>query len=247
MQFLSQSFTKLALGAVLVGSVLTGGFKPAIAANLESEANNDLLNATSLDSWFTEDPTAPDIGLSNFYKTASVRGRGAIDSVDFDPEDFDFFSFTVAQAGIAGIFDIDRTRSTRNVACDYSRTGVCRRGTVTTNDIGFDTFLFLLDDLGNQLSLPSDDELADPGSLANSPFGGGQSLDAYLRWVFDAPGTYYLGVGFKTLPDYRIQRGDYTLHASLSTQPIPTPALLPGLLGFTAALRRKVKRDRSIV
>jgi hypothetical protein len=66
----------------------------------------------------------------------------------------------------------------------------------------------------------------------------------FLRFLFPKAGTYFVGVDFKPLANYRYQEGDYTLHASLSTQSIPTPAVLPGIVGLMGAIVRK--RSRSI-
>ncbi len=209
------------------------GSSPALAlSGTESEVNDTFATAEDINSLFSLD-FDPDIQFSTTFRHASIRGQGFVDA---QTSDFDFFAFDVTRAGTRGLFDIDRTRSTRSVICDA---GDC---VVDTSDRGFDTQIFLFRALDELLvTPPSDDELATlgaGGSLANSPLGGGLSLDAFLDYTFEAAGRYFVGVNFKPLEGFESQKGRYTLHASL--QDVPEPGVLMALaIGGVWGVRRR--------
>lgn len=225
-----------AIGAI-AGAVLGLwglGDQPASALySTESEPNGTLATADDINHLFSLD-FDPDIQFSTTFRHASIRGWGVANAT---ASNFDFFAFDVTRAGTRGLFDIDRTRSTRNVAC---RAGNCA---VDTTDRGFDTQLLLfraLDEL--LLTLPSDDALATlgaRGSLANSPLGGGLSLDAFLDFTFEEAGHYIVGVNFRPLEGFRRQEGRYTLHVSLQDVPEPGGVMALAIVGGALTIRRR--------
>jgi hypothetical protein len=235
----SSIFARFAIGFAATLSLLVAT-KPAMAADgTEQEPNGIPTEANNIDHLFSTE-FDPDIAFSTQFAHASIRGRGIARRLGGN---FDFFSFNVAQPGLRGIFDIDLTRSFANISSDCK--GPIDQCDVDTSDSGFDTRLFLLDSAFNSVAFPIDDALATLGALgsvANSPLGGGLSLDAFIDHVFESAGTHYIGVEFVALNGYRQQRGEYTLHASV--QPVPTPSLMIGLVGLVGATRRSLAKRR---
>lgn len=155
----------------------------------EPSSNDSLATAANIDGLGFSvdlDGNITDAALTNTSLSIphlSIQGTG--------DGTYDFYSFTVTNAGDRGIFDID----------------------FTTGGASFDSQLFLFDSLGNVINAADDNSATtlDPGSTT--------SLDALLDVTFAAPGVYYIGVAqhqFGTSPDLPVPTGAlYTLHVSI--------------------------------
>lgn len=243
MNALSNSWARFTIGLAATLGLLSAT-KPAMAAyGVEQEPNGTMTQANNIDHLFSTE-FDPDIAFSKQFAHASIRGKGVATKFG---RNFDFFSFNVDRPGGRGIFDIDRTRSFANISSNCR--GRLDRCPVDTADRGFDTRLFLFDSTFSSVAFPSDDEFASLGALgsvANSPLGGGLSLDPFIDYVFQSAGTHYIGVQFEALDGYRQQRGDYTLHVSV--QPVPEPTAMIGLLGVGAlGLMAKRRKGEKVV
>ncbi|MBI1312828.1 hypothetical protein GC176_16180 [bacterium] len=119
---------------------------------------------------------------------------------------YEFYSFTVTNAGDKGYFDIDFGNSSTDA---------------------FDSVLYLYDADGNLLAT-NDDGDGDPGSSGEGSF----TLDSLVEYMFPAAGIYVLGVAsFSNVPLAGINGishgpvpvgSDYTLHISLENHPLGT-------------------------
>jgi hypothetical protein len=185
----------------------------------EIEANNSLSNAQDVDLFFTigADPNILDSDAIPWV-SISATGDGT----------FDYYAFTVSDAGARGIFDID---------FGYGNGG------------SMDTEIFLFDAAGSLLAANDD---AYPATVGG---GGSTSLrDSYIDYVFGAAGSYVIAVGEYNssasggqLTGNAPDLGDtYSLqvsvegHPTASHTPIPPTALLfgCGLIGLVALRRR---------
>ena len=179
----------------------------------EIEPNDGLTSAVNIDNLgfsLDFDPNITDtlgINTSTVLPHISIQGTG--------DGSFDFYSFTVANAGDSAIFDIDFGSSVSN-------TGVL-------NGDPFDPELFLFDSFGTFLR-NNDDSTLDAGSSS--------SLDSFIQFTFATPGTYVIGVA--SFPSSAIAGGisgpgvpagsDYTLHVSIQnhlTSGAATPTAAP--------------------
>ena len=133
----------------------------ALAAPVnEVEPNDSILQAQNIDRYFTLD-SDPNITNSTTVPHATVNGTGN--------NTFDYYSFTVPEAGVftIGLFDIDGAWP------------------------NFDSYLRLYDSSSNVIAA-NDDNAGDPGSEEVFP---GFTLDSYLEYNFPSAGTYYIEVG----------------------------------------------------
>ena len=180
----------------------------------EAEPNNTLLTALPIDDLgFSLDFDANigdsfNINTSTLIPHLSILGTG--------DGSYDFYSFTVTNAGDRGIFDIDNGQSLGSGS--------------------FDSVLYLFDSSGFQL-IRSDDAGIDPGSISG--------LDSLLEFTFPTAGTYYVAVaefgsfgggGPNGIIDSPVPFGaDYTLHVSIENHatgagsaPTATPTVVYG-------------------
>ena len=180
----------------------------------EIEPNDGLTSALNIDNLgfsLDFDPNITDtlgINTSTVLPHISIQGTG--------DGTFDFYSFTVANAGDSAIFDID------------FGSGLANNGAV--NGDPFDPDLFLFDSFGTFLANNDDNFPTDPGSTS--------SLDSFIQFTFATPGTYIVGVA--SFPSSAIAGGisgpgvpagsDYTLHVSIQnhlTSGAATPTAAP--------------------
>ena len=128
---------------------------------------------------------------------------------------FDFYSFTIANAGDSAIFDID-------FGFGVSNAGL-------SNGDNFDSRLFLFDSFGQSLAGNDDFFPTDAGSPT--------TLDSFIEFTFATPGAYVIAVAdvaASAIPGGIMGPGvpsgsDYTLHVSIqnhttSTGSAPTAA-----------------------
>ncbi len=202
----------------VTASTPTGGSSVLPGVVLESEPNNSIVTSQNLDNEPWSLSNNFDIGdtLTNTSTTIphiTVFGTG--------DGSFDYYSFTVSQAGARGIFDIDAGES------------------LTDPSGSLDAELFLFDWSGNLLAQNDD---------APTSYGGGGSesiADPYLEYTFSAPGLYVLAVAefpssgsFGGVSGNVPDTGDtYTLHISVEGHSVeggetgPTETLPDTLLG----------------
>lgn len=219
MKALSLAYSLLAV--LLIGSRLQAGFV------FESEANNSIATANSLDAVFTttsltivED--ADGNNISTTAPNATAVGFGLNDVFSPGPN-YDYFSFTVADVGTQGIFDVDSFGNS-------------------------DTSLFLFDGSGTLLAGAQGSSGIDTGSST--------LLDPFLEYTFGSAGLYVIGIGGDgaTATDGGITGPGllatdfYLVTAALSSVPEPATLLLfgagsAGLLVF----RRRQRRASDVV
>jgi Ca2+-binding RTX toxin-like protein len=182
----------------------------------EIEPNNGFTSAINIDNLgfsLDFDPNITDtlgINTSTVLPHISIQGTG--------DGTFDFYSFTVANAGDSAIFDID------------FGFGVSNTGLLSAD--GFDSQLFLFDSFGNPLTtqVQGNDSAFDAGSSS--------MLDSFLEFTFSTPGTYVVGVARSSasavvggISGAGVPIGsDYTLHVSVQnhlTSGAAAPTVLP--------------------
>ena len=180
----------------------------------EIEPNDGLTSALNIDNLgfsLDFDPNITDtlgINTSTVLPHLSIQGTG--------DGSFDFYSFTVANAGDSAIFDID------------FGSGLANNGAV--NGDPFDPELFLFDSFGTILANNDDIGLPDVGSTSG--------LDSIIQFTFAVPGTYVIGVA--SFPSSAVTGGisgpgvpagsDYTLQVSIQnhlTSGAATPTAAP--------------------
>ncbi len=213
-QYLEPSFISL----LRAGNANNAGAQPARAAVLgtsdsasaappvnDVEPNSTPDTAQNLDSQtFTVAPD-PNIEQSRSMPHLTILGTG--------DGTFDYYSFTVANAGDVGIFDID---------VSFPNTGPVSPASLNTE-------LFLYDSSYTLLA-QNDDRVGAGGSV--------DRRDSYIQYTFTAPGTYIIGVGeFDSFDSVGLIAGNppdlgdiYTLQVSLAGKPF-TPAT-PDLYSF---------------
>lgn len=133
----------------------------------ESEPNNSRTAPQDIDASFTLGPNA-DIVNAETWPWVSIAGSG--------DDTFDYYSFEVPSAGVTGVFDID-------YGFNKDADGNPLPGSL-------DTELFLLDSSGAKLAENDDDR-----SMLETSSGSTETLDSYIEYTFDAPGTYIIAVG----------------------------------------------------
>jgi hypothetical protein len=161
--------------ATMAAMVVYAGAALATSVS-EAEPNDSIDEAQNLDPLLSLDAD-PNITNSTTDPHATVNGMGASRE-----EDYDYYSFTVPQAGlypIIGIFDIDGawTGHPDDVSTD-----------------SFDSFLRLYNSNGDLIDF-SDDGPPDAGSIEHHT---NISPDSYLQHNFLNGGTYYLKVSEHT-------------------------------------------------
>ncbi|MFO0903384.1 MAG: Ig-like domain-containing protein [Pirellulales bacterium] len=144
-------------------------------------------NVNNLDSGWTTS-TDPNIGdsVTNTSTTiphVSIQGTG--------DGSFDYYSFTVADAGARGIFDID--------------------GGDTGAPGSFHSYLRLYDADGNVIAMSSIFN-----DVTNGQLGSTSNRDSYLEYTFANPGQYTVEVGGCCTPEGVPVGASYTLHMSLT-------------------------------
>ncbi|MFT4556959.1 MAG: hypothetical protein ACI92S_002315, partial [Planctomycetaceae bacterium] len=174
------------------------------AANLvvqEIEPNDVLTSALNIDNLgfsLDFDPNITDtlgMNTSTGQPHLSIQGTG--------DGSFDFYSFTVNNAGDSAIFDIDFGFSVANSGA--------------VNGDSFDSQLFLFDSFGTALT----NQVAGNNGALDS--GSASGLDSFLPFTFTTPGTYVIGVasfGSAAVPGGIVGAGvragsDYTLQVSI--------------------------------
>ena len=172
----------------------------------EIEPNDGVTTALNIDNLgfsLDFDPNINDtIGTntSTVIPHISIQGTGN--------GSFDFYSFTIANAGDSAIFDIDFGGSVSNAG--------------VLNGDNFDSELFLFDSLGQSLARNDDFFPTDAGSST--------SLDSFIEFTFVTPGAYVIGVA--SFPSSAVTGGitgpgvpsgsDYTLHVSIQNHQTTT-------------------------
>ena len=175
----------------------------------EIEPNDGLTSALNIDNLgfsLDFDPNITDtmgINTSTVLPHISIQGTG--------DGSFDFYSFTVANAGDSAIFDID------------FGSGLANNGDI--NGDPFDPDLFLFDSFGTSLSSNDDSLGVDTGSTSG--------LDSFIQFTFATPGTYVVGVA--SFPSSAIAGGisgsgvpagsDYTLQVSVQNHLTSGPGI----------------------
>jgi hypothetical protein len=238
---LFKAFPGLAVGISLSIGLLSAT-QPANASTIRSTGTNLTFDtAQVINGPFTLDRN-PNIQDSTTIPHVTIEGTGV--ATPFG-DNSNFFLFNIAKAGSRGIFDIDFTRSIRNVL-DRDKTTEPTPGTENR----FNTLLRLYDSSKILVEVNDNDvfTLGRRGSVAD-PFLGSNdqlSLDAFLDIRFATVGAHYLEVNFLALNGFARQRGEYSLQASVQApEPIPTPSLALGMLGMgIASARSRLQRKR---
>ena len=181
----------------------------------EQEPNDFITEAQNIDGAGWNLNYDPNIADSTTVHHVTIEGTG--------DGTFDYYSFTIANPGDTGIFDID-----------FGDTGGAG---------SMDAELFLYD-LGGNLLAENDDASASLGDGGSS-----NMFDPFLTYAFSVAGTYVIGVGeYESVGDgFEITGnvpdiGDtYTLQVSLEGVPEPTTItlLLCGLMSLLCLRRRK--------
>jgi Ca2+-binding RTX toxin-like protein len=117
----------------------------------------------------------PNIG-DQFNNTSTIIPHATINGTGNDT--VDWYSFTVSQAGDGVILDVDGAAVCNELGCN-----------------GWDSLVQLYDSSGQILAENSDalPEWGQGGSVSETV--GSESLDSYLEYTFQTPGTYYVAVG----------------------------------------------------
>jgi hypothetical protein len=181
------------LSGWVVGDLDSGELSGVIA---EVESNDSLVGAQDLDDAGWTLAENPEIAQSTSNSHVTIHGTG--------DGTFDYYSFTVTNAGDVGLFDIDD---------GGNGTGP------------MDTVIFLYDASGNLLAVNDDGS----GGL---DAGSSSGLDSFLQYTFAAPGTYVIAVAeYHSLDSGGELSGNppdagdtYTLHVSVQNHAVAAPA-----------------------
>ncbi|WP_137889444.1 DVUA0089 family protein, partial [Pseudomonas sp. 2FE] len=180
----SQSITVTITGTndtpVIQSSVIDGA---GVIDKPQGLDNHSIATAINLDGSFTLGSN-PDVGNSETVPFVSISSIG--------DNAFDYYAFTVTQAGTSATFDID-----------YGYNA----------GVSFDPWLNLYDANGNRLAYDDDSAVSDGGG------GSVHAYDSYLTYTFSQPGTYYIAVGryagSSTIAGSISTGGTYQLQVSL--------------------------------
>ncbi len=168
----------------------------------EMESNDSFATAQNLDLAQWSLTYSPDIGKGNGNNVSTNRPHVTIKS-DTGPgnDSFDYYSFTVQETGVKGIFDID----------------------YTGDGTPFNSKLFLYDSSGNLLRQNNN------SNTNRGAEGSDTNQDSFLQYTFSAPGTYYIVVGESGSSDAGGGAGvqgnvpdindSYTLQVALTSHP----------------------------
>lgn len=153
---------------LIVTTIILSVSTQALALLLdESEGNDTYLTAQDIDSSFSISSNLDVFDTFGLLPTVSISGSNGAAS------DVDYYSFTVASAGMIGYFDIDDV-------------------TLSGNHVDLETALRLFNSSNNMLAADPDfrnSTTNDPGSVS--------SFDSFLGvYKFSLPGTYYIAVSF---------------------------------------------------
>ncbi len=161
-----------------------GGVSTTDIPVVEVEPNDSIPGAQNVDGAGWNLVSNPDIGDRTTNTSTSIPHISILGTGN---DTFDYYSFTVANAGDKAIFDIDY--------------GYLAGGS-------FDPWLDLFDGAGLLLAT-SDDEV-----ISSGQGGSVHGFDSYIEYTFSTPGVYVIRVGgFPELPVPT--SGDYTLQISL--------------------------------
>ena len=157
----------------------------------EMEPNNTIVTAQNIDGAGWNLNSDSNIANSTTVPHVTIEGTG--------DGTFDYYSFTIANAGDTATFDID-----------FGSTG---------GNGSMDTELFLYSSSGGYALVSNDDYY--PASVGGG--GSTSSLDAFIQHTFSAAGTYVIGVGeYNSYGDYGGISGNvpdagdtYTLQVSI--------------------------------
>ena len=157
---------------------------PSFQVIQEQEDNGSILTAQNIDLGFNL-RYSENIGDSNTNTSTSMPHISVLGTGD---NSYDYYTFTVSSVPAQAVFDIDNG--------------------VTNDDGSFDSYLYLLNGDGNEISRNDD-------SNTSSGQGGSISgLDSYLAYTFTQVGTYYIQVA--KFPGQEIpSNATYDLHISL--------------------------------
>ena len=174
-------FQRLAL-AIGCASISTLGYAAPLT---EIEPNDEIANAQIIDASF-DTSASPDIKHATFIPHVSISATGN--------DTYDYYQFTVANAGSYGIFDIDY--------------GYNSGGSV-------DTHIRLINQAGTVLKNNDDTNLTQGAN------GSVHNYDSYIAYNFIDSGTYYLKVSRNS--DNPIPASsDYVLQVSLTDADLTT-------------------------
>lgn len=157
----------------LAGSKTSAGADPTLRLQTpEIEPNNTFSTAVNIDNLGFSLEFDANIGDSTTNTSTTIPHLTILGTGDGS---YDFYSFTVSNAGDRGIFDIDFGSG---------------------NSGSFDAELFVFDSLGNLVldaltGLPAQN---DDTSTTAGAGGSTSSLDSFVEVTFPAPGTYVVGV-----------------------------------------------------
>jgi len=186
---------------------------PVLAGSItEVEPNDSLAQAQNIDSAFD---LTYDVNIENSagQNVSLLIPHAEIDGAGNGTSDSDWFSFTVANSGDIGIFDVDLVTNAQNET--------------------FDSFIRLYDNSGTLLDFSVDSVSVPVVTDTGSP-SPADKFDDFLEYTFSSAGTY------KILLDDSLQSNipagtEYVLNVSIGT-PIPEPTSLALLvLGLSAA------------
>jgi len=215
---------------MLVGLFLFGSSVHA-GTIVKAAGNDTLATAQNVDAAFglQADPNIGDRSqnTSTLFPHATVKGAG--------DGTFDYYSFTVAQPGTRGLFDIDATSTTNSIAPFNSM-----------------LFLYSLDGGGSATFLGSND---DADAITDGAEGSTTLIDAYLEHTFPEAGEYIVGVSrdfsiplFDGIGGTMVKDGDlYDLNISLVPVPEPSALVLSltSIISLAVVGRRSLRRQES--
>ena len=156
------------LFTVMAAALLIGSGVALAAAVSDVEPNDSIAGAQNIDGSFSLD-FDPNIG-SAYTNTSESLPHATVNGTGNDT--WDYYSFTVSQAGDGVILDVDEGIFCAPEGCP-----------------GFDSWINLYDSSGQSLATNDDEstEWGQGGSISG--------VDSFLEYTFETPGTYYVAVG----------------------------------------------------
>jgi serralysin len=216
---------KLLQGAVVLGVLCATPIVQALPLD-EVESNDPASAAQNINAFFSSEFQA-DIeagvdGMGNVINMSDRSQHVTVNSIIDDSSlTFDFYEFSVAEAGIKGIFDIDNAEANN-----------------------LDSYLTLFDTDGTTVLAENDDSAFDgPGDQL------ALTLNSFLTWTFADAGTYFIRVGEAefcgvgcSIPAVIPDGVSYQLHVSLMSVPEPGSLALLAVGVMGAGLARPGRR-----